>query len=292
MKKSFFTYIAGLLLFGSNGVIASYIALTSYEIVLLRTLLGGALLTVLFFLFGHKLTAFQHRKDLCYIALSGVAMAADWLLLFEAYAQISVSLGMLINYCGPVIVMALSPVVFKERVTWPKLTALALALTGIFLISGQSVLDGIDLWGLVCAGLSAVAYCAMVIFNKKSKQVTGLENAMLQLLFALVTVAVFVGCKQGFSMTIAAGDWLPILTLGLVNTGLGCYCYFSSIGALSVQTVAVCGYLEPVSAVVFSALILGETMLPLQLLGAVLIIGGAVFGELYKGRGRAKLFGG
>ncbi len=280
MKKSFLTYIAGLLLFGSNGVIASYIGLSSYEIVLLRSLLGGVLLTAIFFLSGHRLTSLQHRKDLIYIALSGIAMAADWLLLFEAYTQIGVSLGMLINYCGPVIVMALSPVVFKERITWPKLVALTGTLVGVFLISGQSVSHGISTWGLFCAGASAVAYAAMVIFNKKSKQVTGLENATLQLLFALVTVAIFVGCKQGFHMDISSGDWLPILILGFVNTGIGCYCYFSSIGALPVQTVAICGYLEPVSAVVFSAVFLKETMLPLQVLGAGFIIGGAVLGEL------------
>ena len=82
-------------------------------------------------------------------------------------------------------------------------------------------------------------------------------------------------------MEIAAGDWFPILLLGLVNTGVGCYCYFSSIGDLPAQSVAICGYLEPLSAVLLSVLILHETMAPLQILGAVLIIGGAVFGECY-----------
>ncbi len=104
---------------------------------------------------------------------------------------------------------------------------------------------------------------------------------MIQLLCTAVVVTLFVGCRQGLSMEIAAGDWFPILLLGLVNTGVGCYCYFSSIGDLPAQSVAVCGYLEPLSAVLLSVLILHETMAPLQILGAVLIIGGAVFGECY-----------
>ena len=279
-KKSYFKYIAGLLLFGSNGVVASHIGLTSYEIVLLRCLLGSALLLALFFFSGHKLTALRQRKDLLFIAISGIAMAADWLFLFEAYSQIGVSLGLLINYCGPAIVMALSPAIFRERITWQKLAALAAALSGVFLISGQAAAEGISTWGLICAGLSAVSYAVMVIFNKMSKQITGLENASLQLVFALVTVAVFVGFKQGFYMDISAGDWLPILILGFVNTGIGCYFYFSSIGKLPVQTVAVCGYLEPLSAVIFAAVFLNEVMLPLQILGAVFIIGGALLGEV------------
>lgn len=104
MKRVYLTYFLALLLFGSNGIVASYISLNSYEIVLLRSLLGSAMLIAIFVLTGRKLTALQNKKDLLFIALSGVAMAADWLFLFEAYAQIGVSLGMLINYCGPAIV--------------------------------------------------------------------------------------------------------------------------------------------------------------------------------------------
>lgn len=279
MKQTYFKYILAMLLFGSNGVVASYIGLTSYEIVLLRSLLGSLLLIAIFFFTGHKLTALQHKKDFCYIALSGITMGADWLLLFEAFAQIGVSLGMLINYCGPAIVVALSPLLFKERVTRQKLTALITTLIGVFLISGQAATKGANFWGIFCAGLSAVSYAAMVIFNKKSKQVTGIENSTLQLFLAFVTVAIFVGFKQGLYMEIAAVDWLPILWIGLINTGISCYLYFSSMGRLPVQTVAICGYLEPLSAVVFSVLFLKEILQPIQIIGAVLIIGGAVFAE-------------
>jgi len=279
MKRAFFTYIVGLLLFGSNGVVASYIHLTSYEIVLLRTVLGSAPLTTIFFLSKQKMAVGQHKKDLLFIAASGAAMAADWLLLFEAYQEIGVSLGMLINYCGPVIVITLSPILFQERITWKKISALGIALIGVFLISGQAAIRGASIWGLLCAGLSALAYAAMVIFNKLTKTVTGVENATFQLLFALVVVAIFVACKQGLFIQIQASDWLPILTLGLLNTGLGCFLYFSSIGKLPAQTVAIFGYLKPLSAVLFAAIFLRETMRPVQMVGAVMIIGGTVLSE-------------
>lgn len=74
MKKSYIKYFTALLLFGSNGLIASFISLTSYEIVLLRSLLGSIILIAVFFFTGHKLSALQHKKDLLFIALSGVAM--------------------------------------------------------------------------------------------------------------------------------------------------------------------------------------------------------------------------
>lgn len=45
--------------------------------------------------------------------------------------------------------------------------------------------------------------------------------------------------------------------------------------------VAICGYLEPLSAVLFSVFFLKETMSYEQITGAVLILGGAIFGELW-----------
>ena len=84
----------------------------------------------------------------------------------------------------------------------------------------------------------------MVIFNKKAASITGLENPMWQLITSFITVAVFLGLKQGFLVHIAPGNLIPILLLGIVNTGIGCYFYFSSIGNLPVQTVAILYYLD------------------------------------------------
>ncbi len=103
---------------------------------------------------------------------------------------------------------------------------------------------------------------------------------MWQLVISFAIVAVFVGVKQGFAIQIAPADLAPILVLGIVNTGIGCYLYFSSIGSLPVQTVAICGYLEPLAALVFSAVLLGERLDAIQIAGAALILGGAAFGEL------------
>jgi len=81
---------------------------------------------------------------------------------------------------------------------------------------------------------------------------------VILLFVSFLAVAVFVGAKQAFVIHIPAGSWGWILLLGIVNTGIGCYLYFSPLSQLPVQTVAVCGYFEPLSAVVFAALLLGK----------------------------------
>ena len=282
MKRSYMKYFAALLLFGFNGIVASFIDLSSYEIVLLRTFIGSVLLIALFFLTRNKLTFYQYKNDSLFLLLSGIAMGTSWMFLYEAYAQIGVSIASLCYYCGPVIVMALSPLLFREKLTASKLCGFAAVLIGIILVNGSAFNGNGNLWDIFCGLMSAVMYAAMVICNKKAQRITGMENATLQLFVSFLTVFIFVLFKQGLTVHLHTEDIIPVLILGLFNTGIGCYFYFSSIGKLPVQTVAVCGYLEPLSAVVFSVIVLHETMLPIRILGAALIIGGAVSSELVK----------
>ncbi len=106
-----------------------------------------------------------------------------------------------------------------------------------------------------------------------------MENSAVQLVASFALVAAYVLLFGKPLEEIPLDQWTWVLILGVVNTALGCYLYFSSYGGLSVQSVAVLGYLEPLSAVAFSALLLGEAMTGLQVLGAALILGGALFGE-------------
>lgn len=282
MKQAYTKYIIALLLFGSNGIVASFINMSSHEIVFFRTMLGSLFLLVIFILGKGEFTFYKHRKHFICLIVSGIAMGTSWMLLYEAYARIGVGVASLLYYCGPVIVMVLSPVIFKEKLTTHKIMGFLIVLGGVFLVNGNALSEDTNTLGILCGLFSAIMYSLMVIFNKKAADISGLENAMLQLFVSFITVATYTSFKQGLTIDISSVSIFPVFILGLLNTGIGCYFYFSSIGNLPVQSVAVCGYLEPLSAVLLSWLLLKETMLLMQIIGAVLILSGAVFGELFK----------
>ena len=189
-EKALFKYIAAVLLFGSNGIVASHISLTSYEIVFTRTLIGSLFLALVFVFSKQKLRARNNREHFLYLLISGVAMGACWMFLFEAYVQIGVSIATLACYCGPVIVMMLSPVLFKETMTSVKLLGFLAVILGMFFINQQSISQGVVSWGILYGISAAVMYAVMVVFNKKAASITGLENPMWQLMASLVTVAI------------------------------------------------------------------------------------------------------
>jgi len=272
-------YIFSLLLFGSNGIIASYIPLGSHEIVFLRTGLGGAMLALLFILSRPKLNIGKDKRQTLFLVISGIATGISWIFLFEAYDLIGVSIATLAYYCGPVIIMLLSPLVFKERLTRVKLISFAVILGGMVLLNMDAFAEGRFSPGLLYGIASAFMYAAMIVFNKKAAGISGLENAMWQLVISFLTVSVYLLIRQDATFAITQQSIVPIFVLGLVNTGVGCYFYFSSLQKIPASSVAICGYLDPLFAVILSVAILPEVLAPVQIAGAACILGGAVFGD-------------
>ena len=66
-NKAAFKYIAALLLFGSNGIVARYISLSSYEIVFTRTLIGALFLILIFVFSKQKVQVGRDKPHFLYL---------------------------------------------------------------------------------------------------------------------------------------------------------------------------------------------------------------------------------
>ena len=71
-----------------------------------------------------------------------------------------------------------------------------------------------------------------------------------------------------------------LLIVGIVHTGIAYVLYFGSIKELPAQTVAIFSYIDPILAVLLSALLLKENMDMLSILGAVMILGSTFVSEM------------
>lgn len=226
LNKNHIKYFAALLMFGMNGIVASYINMSSYEIVFTRTLIGSLFLILLYIITKQEVHVLYNKKHFLYLAISGVAMGMSWMFLYEAYNQIGVGIASLIYYTGPVIIMILSPVLFKERLSWQMIIGFTVVILGMLTVNLPMLSGGGTSWGFFCGIMSAIMYAFMVTFNKKAKSIKGLENSIWQLIISFITVSIFVILKQGFYINFDRNSIIPILILGILNTGLGCYFYF------------------------------------------------------------------
>lgn len=283
-RKSYLLFITAMVIYGSIGVFRRFIPLSSAALACLRGGVGGLVLMLWVLLRGGNLKLGIGKKRFALLCFTGVAMGANWLLLFEAYNYTTVAVATLCYYMQPTILILLSPVLFRERLTLKKGLCAAVSVVGMVLVSG--VLDGegvtaADLKG-VFLGLGAAAlYALVVILNKKNPVANAQGKTVVQLFSASVVLIPYVLLTAEWSTTVAM-DTRALIMLALVcivHTGVAYAMYFGSVQRLPAQTTAVFSYIDPIVAMILAAVVLGEAMTLFEILGAVLILGAAIASE-------------
>lgn len=282
-RKSMGMFISSMLIFGTIGVFRRYIPLSSAFLAFSRGILGG--LFLLFFMKVRKKGAGAKLppRMLLRLAATGAMIGVNWILLFEAYSYTTVAVATLCYYMAPTIVVLLSPLLFKERLTGKKALCAAVSIVGMALVSG--VIGGGGQGGSVRGVLlglgAAVFYAAVVIMNKKTPGINAYQKTTVQLLSAGLVMAPYLLLTNGFTGEgFSLSAVLLLLAVGVVHTGVAYALYFGGMEGLSVQTIAVFSYIDPVSALLFSALLLREPLSLLNIIGAVMIIGSAMVSEV------------
>ena len=269
-------YLAALILFGTNGVIASQIHLASAQIVLLRTGIGSALLLLIFLLKGGRFHIRSHGRSYFWLTISGIAMGGSWMLLYEAYHYVGVSIASLCMYSSLALVMLSSVFLFNEAVTPQKIICFLVSAGGTLLVNLSAFSEKLSPHGIFLGMMACLSYAVMIITSKFSSAVPDLERSSWQLIVSFLLTVIYTACRGELIFSIPMGDLLWVLLLGLLNTGVGCYLYFSSIGKLPAQTIAICDNIELLSAVLSAVIFLGEHLTAPQSFGAVMILAGAV----------------
>ena len=277
--------------FGTLGLFVRRIEVTSAELALYRAVLAAVFILLFFLIRRERPRLREIRGALWLLLLSGAAMGFDWMLLFESYKYTSISLATLSYYVAPVIVTALCPLLFHERMTRAQVICFLMSTLGVALIIGSGGVQGggSDLHGIVCAVGAAVFYASVILLNKYIRGVTGLERTFVQLLAAVVVLAPYVGLTSGFHPEVlSATGWVNLLIVGFVHTGLTYCMYFAAIRTLPGQESSLLSYLDPIVSVLISVLLLGEPLAPIQIAGMVLFLGFAVANEFtHKNAGTA-----
>lgn len=282
MNKQKLLFALAMLIFGSIGLFVRTLPFTSSQIALARGLIGSAFLFVSSFILKKGLSFKRIRSNLKVLLPLGIMLGFNWILLFQAYRYTSIANATVSYYCAPVIVMLLTPVVFKEPLTRTNVLCIFAAMAGMVCISGAGgALDRHNLIGIAYGFGGAVFYAAIVLTNKFLKDISDFESAFTQLFIAALALLPYVLLTDGIRLAGAsAGAVLLLILVGVVHTGFSYLLYFASLPRLDSRTIATFSYIDPISAILLSSLFLAEPMTLVQAAGAVLILGATLVNEL------------
>ena len=291
MKRARISLVISMVIFGTIGLFKRFIPVTSGELALYRAVLATVMVGVVLLVTRQSIPWKAIRRQIPLLLLSGAAMGVNWILLFEAFNHTTVALGTLSYYFAPVIVMAVCPLLFREKMTGRQVVCFLLSVLGMVLITclgapEEAAGERNDLLGILLGLGAAVFYATVILLNKFIKGVEGLHRTLLQFLAAIVTLTPYVALTSGVTLAVMdSTGWICLLVVGFVHTGLTYVLYFSSIKELPGQKAAILSYIDPLVAVLASALILHEAPMTLwQWMGGALLLGATLWNELSPGK--------
>ena len=284
-KSALFSLIFSMVIFGTIGIFRRHIALSSGVLAMARGFIGAAFLLLIIALKREHLSKAAIKKNLWLLILSGACIGFNWILLFEAYRYTTVATATLCYYLAPIFVIIASPLILKERLNGRKVLCVLMALAGMVLVSGvlQAGFHGLSEMKGVVFGLGAAAfYASVILMNKKIIGIPAYDKTIVQLVCAATVLVPYVLLTE----ELAEAEWsgigfVLVLVVGILHTGVTYALYFGSMAHLKAQTVAIFSYIDPIVAILLSAVLLQEKMDGLTILGTVMILGAAVYSELH-----------
>ena len=275
--------IASMAVFGTIGLFVRNIPVSSGELALYRAVLAAGFIGIYLLVTGQRIPFGAIRRQIPLLLLSGMAMGINWILLFEAYNYTTVSTATLSYYFAPVIVTAVCPLLFREKLTVRQIVCFVMSTVGLVLITGigGGTSGGRDSIGILFGLGAAVFYASVILLNKFIRNVDGIHRTFLQFLAAVVTLIPYVAATGGVTLGgLNAAGWGFLLVVGLVHTGITYCMYFSALKELPGQKAAILSYIDPLVAVAISVFVLGEPLTFAQASGGVLILGFTLWNEL------------
>ena len=275
--------IVAMAIFGTIGIFRRYIPLPSGAVALCRAAIGMIFLLLFLLCKRKKLDLGAIRKNLLKLLCSGVFLGFNWVLLFEAYKYTSVAVATLSYYMAPILLILAAPLLLGERLTAKKGICAAVALLGMVLVSGvleTGVKNTAELRGIFMGLLAAVLYAAIILLNKKMQGIDAIDKTAVQFAVSVLVLLPYVIFAEDIAFSaITPTALILLLVVGVLHTGLAYVLYFGAVGKLKAGTVALFSYIDPVLAVLLSALVLREPMTLLCGVGAVLVLGAAYVSE-------------
>lgn len=281
MKEKLY-FVSSMIIFGAVGVFIKYIGLSSGVIALFLSLIGAVFLLIVSICKKQKVSWRIVKKNIIALFIASISLSGNWIFLFQAYKETTIANAALSYYFAPVLVTMLSPIVLKEKLSIKKMVCIGIALIGLFFILQNGTLETKEnhFLGIVYGLIAASFYAALTLINKFIRGLDGVINTLLQLGFAVMILFPVVVFTENFHFSSFTGKMvLLMILLGVLHGGIGFYLFFVGMNGLNAQSIAVLSYVDPLTSLLISALVLGEKMTLLQVCGAVLLLGSILLGE-------------
>jgi drug/metabolite transporter, DME family len=251
------------------------IGYTPLQIVFLRAI--SAFIFFFFWIIAYRPGLLRIKlKDSWYFFGTGVLSVSffNWCY-FTTIQHSSLAIAAILLYTAPAFVLLISIFVFKERLTWQKLSALFLTFLGCMFVSG--ILSGnfseLSWTGLITGLGAGFGYSLYSIFGKlASKKYETLTISFYTFLFAMIVLFPLSGIYSSDIVFLDSDVLVHTAGLGLFPTVLAYWFYTQGLKQLEASKASIVSTVEPVVATIMGLLVYKESISYVQITGILLVL--------------------
>ncbi len=253
------------------GAIPVFVALAA------RVMIGAAGLGAYLLIIGHSLPR-ELRIWRMFLFMGLFNNAIPFALLFWAQTEISAGLGAILNATTPLFTLIVAHIFTRdEKITRGKLLGIGIGFCGVAVLVGPSLLldPGRATLAKFACILASLSYGFASVFGRRFARegISPLSATFGQITTSsllIFPVALFFNPIETL-MHARTQIYFVLLALGLVSTAFAYVLFYRILARAGATNVTLVTLLVPVSATILGALVLGETLTPLQGIGMALI---------------------
>ena len=211
-------------------------------------------------------TAVIGMKKLSSALILGIFLLMNNFLFFYAFQNTTIANAVLTHYTAPIIVAFLAAVFLGEKITGKLIIAIVVGSSGLWVLLNGFSFNKAYGYGIAAGLASGLSYAIIIILSRSySRHFHPVVLSFLANTFIVTMLLPFI-------RTMPLHAWGSFLVMGIVHSTLAPILYFKGLQTVTANRAAVLGYLEPVSAILFSMLFLHENPGIHSVFGGVLIL--------------------
>ncbi len=276
-NKGLLALYPAILILGGTGLFSKLINLSAFDITAFRAVVAASVLGLLIVLTGKRFRL-KNPKDLLIALGLGVLLGAHWITFFAAMQVSTIAIGMTALFSYPVMTVFVEAFVSGKRIERADVLCSLVVFAGVAIMSQVSEASGNALEGVLLGVFSALLFA---VRNVLQRHAFSHYPAQVSIFYQVLAVAaLLLAFTDAPIMALSNESIWKLLVLGSVFTALPHTLLATSLAYLSAKTVGFIGALQPVLGAVFAIWILSEWPPFSTIVGAALVVGGAMYESL------------
>jgi drug/metabolite transporter (DMT)-like permease len=284
---AFATLLLIALMMGANHVAARIAFNNGVDVataVVFRSGVTTAVLVTLLVVQGVRIAFTSRHKRV--LPLIGLLIGVQSLCLYSSVARLPVALALLAFNTYPIWTAIWAGLIYRQKPERAMLVAMPVILAGLALaldvFGAASGLGASGQWARIGAGVAfALAAAgtfglALVLTQHEAADVDGRVRSCTTMAIAAAVALATVATRGGFHLPTAPAGWGGLLALTFLY-GTGFTMMFTVLPRLGVVGNSAIMNVEPVFALILAWLVLGQAIAPVQVAGALVVVGAVMF---------------